>query len=677
LYGLEKEENKMKECLFYSPQDYKLISQTGVQQYVFPLESEHNAIWDSSISPDGTLYFALATELTTAGYVRLYRYNYSNNTVDELFKVEDVIMPSDRAIRASKFHTSICYMNDGRMVMTTHTTDKAPSHPTWMPFAYYHHLWEGFQGSNIVIYDPKTGKAENLGCPVPHESIYGSKYDPSQNALYFTGWIKGHTYRYSFDDKSLIDYGQTSENASFRLSFDKEGRLYSSSRSGWMYRINPKTNKIEDLNYRIPFQTYPEYSADYKALSKGVLGPDGRLYMCFFYSRKIVAFDSTTDTFEDMGDYLPTLKQNINETRHGIFGMDFDSEGVLWYAVFSRNDDSGRLVTTLPSTLFRWDIARGGKPEWMGVIGTKERAAAEVSEVNISDDDIMYIIGTNHSIDGPDITAIDLKQYRKDMYEFGDLITEDPALQTVLSKRYKDASEFFYKNIKFLENNDFTVNYDLAYEPVRLWRALAPDHIEDSPVKQLYWEDAETLRGICGTESEYVFKVVRGQLVELVPASENKEAYGLIQNSTVLAPEIKDLPYYPGRQYKAVCTAHAKLGSKTVVGTLDGMLAVWDGENTYALGPAAYNGPIRSMAPLPDGSAVYGVGGDVDDIGMVFRYDETRGLRWLGHVSYGAPAAFSPVHCNILTACAISPDGKMLAIGSGDRLGTLMFYKLG
>jgi hypothetical protein len=34
------------------------------------------------------------------------------------------------------------------------------------------------------------------------------------------------------------------------------------------------------------------------------------------------------------------------------------------------------------------------------------------------------------------------------------------------------------------------------------------------------------------------------------------------------------------------------------------------------------------------------------------------------------------VHCNVLTACAVSPDGKTLAIGSGDRLGTLMFYQL-
>ncbi|MGI6161201.1 MAG: hypothetical protein ACOYJD_04140 [Christensenellales bacterium] len=669
----------MKECLLTSPKDYKIISQTGVRQFVFPLDIDHNAIWDSSISPDGTLYFALATELSTAGYVRLYKYNYETNTVDELFRVEDVIMPFDRSIRPSKFHTSIDYMNDGRIVMTTHTTDKAPAHPSWMPVAYFHHLWEGYQGSHIVAYDPATGKAENLGCPIPRESIYGSKYDPKHNALYFMGWIKGHAYRYSFDDHSIIDYGQCSENAAFRFIQDKEGRLYTGTRSGWLYRIDTDTGKIEDLNFRIPYHVYPEYSADYKGLSHGGIGPDGRLYMCFFYSRKIVAFDSTTDTFEVIGDYLPAQKHNINETRNGIFGMDFDSEGVMWYAVFSRNCDSDRLEIGMPSSLFRWDIARGGKPEWMGIIGTKERAACWTSEVNISDDDIMYIIGTNHAVDGPDITAIDLKQYRKDMYNFGNEITEDPYYLENPPERYRKVADYFLNNIKFLEKNKWNIEYDLDYEPIRLWRALAPNHIEDSPVKQLLWTDNNTLKGICGNETDYVFTVSNGELKGILPASENPDDYNMLLNAAEQKTSFTDtpaLPHYPGRQYKAEPVAQASIGDKTVIGTLDGMLAVYDGSSVFSLGPAAYNGPVRDMAAMPDGSAVYGVAGDQDDIGILFRYDETSGLKWLGHVSYGAPSDFGPIHCNVLSACAISPDGKTLVVGSGDRLGTLMFYRL-
>ena len=36
----------MKEFLLSTPADYKVMSQSGVKQYVFPLDSIHNAIWD-------------------------------------------------------------------------------------------------------------------------------------------------------------------------------------------------------------------------------------------------------------------------------------------------------------------------------------------------------------------------------------------------------------------------------------------------------------------------------------------------------------------------------------------------------------------------------------------------------------------------------------------------------
>ena len=108
------------------------------------------------------------------------------------------------------------------------------------------------------------------------------------------------------------------------------------------------------------------------------------------------------------------------------------------------------------------------------------------------------------------------------------------------------------------------------------------------------------------------------------------------------------------------------------------MLAVKNGEQVFSLGPAVYNGPVRALAATPEG-IVYGVGGDIDDMGILFRYDAENGLRWLGHVAYNAPDATEmggSVSCQVLNACAISPDGKKLAIGSGDRLGTVVIYKI-
>ncbi len=87
---------------------------------------------------------------------------------------------------------------------------------------------------------------------------------------------------------------------------------------------------------------------------------------------------------EDVGWYLPTERYSPDENRHGGLRMDFDSKGVLWYAVTSVNIYEENLEFGIPASLFCWDIARGGKPEWAGIMGTPERGGAWMSEVAIS-----------------------------------------------------------------------------------------------------------------------------------------------------------------------------------------------------------------------------------------------------------------------------------------------------
>ena len=357
--------------------------------------------------------------------------------------------------------------------------------------------------------------------------------------------------------------------------------------------------------------------------------------------------------------------------------MDFDSEGVLWYVVSSRNCGSEYLEYGCPNGLFRWDITRGGKPEYMGIVGTKDRVGSWMSELCITEDDIMYVVGSNHGIDGPDITAVDLKEYRKTMYDFGKEPVTDP---------YYDKDDAYTvevgQKMKDLEDiggaNPFTVPLK-ANEPVLLWRALAPNHIKDSEVKGLAWLDNDTLVGLCGDKQDYVFTVVDGVLKEIIPA-QNADA-DLLKVVTCAANQLKadydnaGLPNYPGRQYKAVATATTQLNDgRIAVGTADGMFAIASEKGVFGLGPAANNDPVRSLCTAPDGT-VYGVAGDVEDLGVLFSYDDVNGLRWMGHAQQDSEVNPS-FNLTLMTAVSVSPDGKKLAVGCADRIGTVVMFDL-
>lgn len=668
----------MKKFFLNGPEDYKLMSQSGVRQYVFPLEYSHNAIWDSNVSPEGVLYFGLASEIFTGNYVRLCEYDYENNDVKTLFHVEDVILPNDRTIRASKFHTSISFMNDKRMIMTTHTTDKAPEHPTWMPDAYYNHMWEGFPGSNIVIYDPKTGQASNCGIPVPRESIYGAVYEPGHNCLFFTGFFKGHLYRYSIDEKTVLDLGKVSENYAFRLVIGPDGHCYGASRSGYVYKVDTDTLKITDMNYRLPYYNY-NYSREFRNISVGRIGPDNRLYFAVMFGRDIIALDTKTGKFENMGPYLPAENYIKGENRNGIFGMDFDSKGVLWYALSSKNDTADVPETGLPGSLFRWDITRGGKPEWAGLLGTKHRVGAWMSEVCITKDDILYAVGSNHSLDGPDITAIDLNVFEKDMHCMSDKILDE--FYDPKAPQYIASSKKLFQLEQIGEENPVAFERTPAAPPVLLWRALAPDHIEDSGVTGLYWDEDNTLYGVCGKSQKYLFKIKDLKLQCIDPVEDCcPSVKDLMEKMEPVPSTLKTtfkLPCYPGRQYKAVPAVHAEFSNgRTIVGTKDGMLAILSKDGVFSLGPVSPNGPVHAMSVTPDKTVLYGVSGDRDDMGSVFTYDDQNGLLWKGIINYDSPGDVGVVCMTNLSCCSVSKDGRYLAIASNERLGTVIIYQL-
>lgn len=601
--------------------DYHVMSQTGVSQYEYPRRYSHNAIWDSCVGPDGAFYYALASEISTANYVRFCRYDGKTGQVEELFRIEDVILPTDRSIRASKFHSSICFLNDGKICMTTHTTDKSPRHPTWLPLAHYHHQWDGFAGGHIVVYDPKTREAHSLGIPVPYETIYGATYDKKHHALYFLGMMRGRLYRYDFGEKTVRCLGKMSENNAFRLVVGPDDNIYGASRSGYLYRINVDTQTVTDLSFQLRHETY-DHSCRYNNLSIARIGPDGRLYLAGMYARSFYALDCSTGKITEVGHYLPADRVSPDENRNGVFGMDFDSQGILWYAVTALNNYEENIEFGIPATLYRWDITRGGTPEYAGILGTPDFGGAWISEVAIHrETDRLYAANSNHSLDGPGLITIDLPRFAPARTEQG-----PPLLDGYFNpenREYQESGETIRREEAIMGENACQVPLP-RQTPVLLWRGLAPQHIEDSAVKSLRYVDAQTLCGICGEKEKYLFSIQNGILNSIVPLEQADPVLAQAAQPEPLLPIPLGvtMPHLPGRQFKRQITGAAVMADGAIfAGTEDGMTAVIRGDTVFALGPCANNGPVHQVVATPDGRRIFGVAGDEDDIAVLFTYD--------------------------------------------------------
>lgn len=641
---------------------YRVMNQTGVKQCVLPNPTKHEACWDAILSQHGEVYLSLCSELTTSEYAKLAQYDPDSNTVTELHYAKEYIFSNERYIRDSKFHTSMSWLPDGRLIMLTHTTDKAPAHPAWIPQGYYGHPFEGYPGSSLMTYDPATGKMENWGIPVHRETIYGAVYDKINNIYYGIGFLRGHLYGIDLKDRSVKDYGQVTERASYRMVVGSDDNIYFTTRNGLLQRINVRTRQVENLEKQLPYEVV-EGRAFRPYMTYGVNGPDGKLYMGGMYDTRLNAFDPATGELTVIGDYLnaDNFSNGIRANSY-IGAMAFDKENVLYYAVCNHRWDLQE-DWLLPAVLMRWDFLRGGEPEYLGLLGTKERVTTTVCNMLMDlQRDTVYMVGGNHATDAPHVIAIDLSGFRNHASQLGDIATD--ALIIPGNEAYKAHGEARARLNQEAARNTTPFTHGKVV-PVPLWRIL--EDPENSCVTALSLE-GEYVAAICGKDCfRKVLLDWQGNILSITPCEEPAKRQALS------FPEDR-LPTYPGRTYKRIADkAVAISGGRQLVATADGLLAIVKDNRVYALGPGWINGAVHDLAVTDDGQTVYGVAGDSDDIGVVFSYNDDEGLRWRGYVMTNTVEYGNHSSPNLLAIC-VSGDGERIAIGADGRMGYVYLY---
>ena len=651
---------------------FHLIPQTGVHHVLCHEEPLHNAVWDMAVSPEGRIFLSICGESYESLYARLYEYDRKEHRLVRHFGLEEKIMTNPAALRTSKFHTAISFPREGEILATTHTTSPAPTHPTWMPYEYADHPYEGYPGSQLLSYNYQTGEVRGLGMLSPHDTTYGATYDPKNGDYFAITWMRGTGYVYNLPTGGVRCLGQVSDTHTSRTFLLSDGHIYGSTYSGAMFRYNTDLREIEYLGV----------SAN--GLIRHARERDGILYFttgpCSVPGRgqELYAYDLATKKITTVGRPVPMAEPLADDPSvfYNAYGMDFDSHGRLWYGV----------MTYVPhhryvgARLYMWDFLHGKEPVDFGFLGTAERTLSITAELHIVDD-ILYVSDGNHTSDRDTpagVLEIDLEAmlaaaptekrlfshdyvnylpYQEeacDWYPKGDLAE----CLSRYERTYRDSFLYFEE---FRRDNAWRPTFPQV-SAVSVWEKVGR---ENAAIRAIEWTDTDRFTFYCGKDGTHRFDCLV------------KDGHATVISDLVGAPYAKkpcecpalSLPAVPGRQYLATAESSVRLSSGALlVGTHDTMLARIEGERVFSLGAVTTAGGIHAMDATPNGT-VYGVAGHELGVGQLFRYTESEGITLLGLV----PESFAEGGRNVAlfrpTTLAVSPDGHYLAIGGEDELG--------
>ena len=657
---------------------FNLIPQAGVTHLLCEDLPTHNAVWDMLVSPDGRVFFPACGESYVSEYARLFEYDYKNKKLIRHFNLEDKILLRDECLRTSKFHTALCFMEDGRIISTTHTTSPSPKHPVWMPFQYANHQWEGYPGSDIIIYDPETGVVENRGTISPYDTTYGGTYCPKTGDYFCTTWMRGTGYVYNVHTGERRCLGQVSDLATSRTFLCSDDHIYGSTYSGRMFRYNSDIRDIEYLDVEIDGLLRHARERDgILYMSTGPCDDKGRGQMLYSYNLK-------TQELKKIGNPVPDVdcpEENKDVAFSNLYGMDFDSQGRLWYGCMT----TAPLTNYCGARLFMWDFLNGKEPIDLGFLGTKLRTISVTAEFNIYDDVIFVSDGNHRSHEDLycGIMSIDLREFvpaieTEERIPSHDYVVYMP-YPLECSKYYPlddfeenwnkfyVKSEFNQRMRKFNEENRHFTTFP-EVKSISYWEKVGR---ENTRVNKLEWTDDNNISIYCGTEKTYKIDVNISDNAKTITPWE-----------FVKADELKEpvddgckLPFMVGRKYLAEANASVKMDDGSViVGTKDMMLAKIKDGKVKSLGAVTTCGSVNSL--VCTGDTVYGIAGYEKGAANIFKYDDENGVEQLGNV----PTAFADNRRNVCifnaTTMALSPDKKRIAIGGADNLSGVIIIKL-
>lgn len=289
----------------------------------------------------------------------------------------------------SKIHAKFGEGKDGRIYFATHGG-------WWFDYARFA-TPEGYPGSHYMAYDPRTRKVQDFGIGPRFEGMNTGAYDPKFNRIYGLTHPRGHFVYYDVATGAKIDKGRINNWDSIcrTLGIDDKGNVYGSFGTGRIFRYDPRTDAIRELDAKLPIR------------QKGI--SLGRDYDKSETAWRVVVWDSETRKFYGVeesastlfafdpsgpaGDQVKTLGSMVipahasrRDVPYATLSLTIGSDRKLYYAAAGAEFDYAGSKSVAASHLITYDLRNGN--------------IDDLGEMRLADG--RPVLGTNAADTGPD-----------------------------------------------------------------------------------------------------------------------------------------------------------------------------------------------------------------------------------------------------------------------------------
>ena len=226
-----------------------------VHWHPFSEHPESDSCWSLSVGPDGRIYAASCAEGEPGGIVKVVRYNETEDRLDYLFNLDEMVDDPHESGRATqcKIHYSFApSMHDGVLYMATHLSGPPIDQPSYSPWRSWHDPERCFRGSALLAFDTKTDEVLWWDTIIPKEGCRCLLIDEEAGLLYALSYPRDHFFVYDLRTRQGRDLGRIGSINAQLLFLDRKHRVWTTDDYGHLVRYDPDTDRLETSPFVLP-----------------------------------------------------------------------------------------------------------------------------------------------------------------------------------------------------------------------------------------------------------------------------------------------------------------------------------------------------------------------------------------------------------------------------------------